>query len=215
MFLLVRMRFRIYVDTQPVKCFRRHKGYAIYMRISNFECCKCARMRLHCANALAVPRICAVTHIEGTLVRPLSANDATKKKNEMLSSSIAPCFVSGCRHRVRNVCCHSYNVRHAKDGLRERASDGAKFVVFCQLERGGSEGPSKLLSRALQVSLSLRVTSRSYLFFWLEHDLTNDNGSRIQESTKGTKCLQYVLLKYLSITLVTDVKQWPCLHAFE
>jgi len=43
--------------TQPVKRFDRAMRY-IYT-ISNLECCKCARMRFHCANALVVLRISA------------------------------------------------------------------------------------------------------------------------------------------------------------
>jgi len=57
------MQFHNHVDTQPVKRFDRAMRY-IYA-ISNLECCKCARMRFQCANALVVLRICAPY---GTLV---------------------------------------------------------------------------------------------------------------------------------------------------
>jgi len=35
----------------------------------NLECCKCARMRFHYANALVVLCICAVAHIRGNTDR--------------------------------------------------------------------------------------------------------------------------------------------------
>jgi len=34
------------------------KGLCDVYAISNFECCKCARMRFHCVNALVVLRSC-------------------------------------------------------------------------------------------------------------------------------------------------------------
>jgi len=42
------------VDTQPVKRFDRAMRY-----VYDIKCCKCARIRFHCANALVVQRICA------------------------------------------------------------------------------------------------------------------------------------------------------------
>jgi len=53
MFDSVRMQFHNHVDTKTSETFPQ--GYAI----SNLECCKCARMRFHCANALVVLRIWA------------------------------------------------------------------------------------------------------------------------------------------------------------
>jgi len=48
------------VDPQPVKRFDRAMRYIyIYDIASNLECCKCARMRFHCDNALVVLRSCA------------------------------------------------------------------------------------------------------------------------------------------------------------
>ena len=58
MFVLVRMQFHNHVDTQPVKRFERAMRCTVYT-ISNLECCTCARMRFHCANALVVLRSCA------------------------------------------------------------------------------------------------------------------------------------------------------------
>jgi len=52
MFVSVRMQFHSHADTAS-ETFRQ--GYAI----PNLECCKCATMIFHCANALVVLRICA------------------------------------------------------------------------------------------------------------------------------------------------------------
>jgi len=54
-FVLMRTQLRNHVDTQPAKRFKRCKGYALL----NSVCCKCARMRFHCANCLVVLRIYA------------------------------------------------------------------------------------------------------------------------------------------------------------
>jgi len=50
-------------DVQPMKCFKLWKGYAIYKRLLNSECCKCARMKFHCANGLLL----VLRTFEGTL----------------------------------------------------------------------------------------------------------------------------------------------------
>jgi len=55
-FVLVRMQFHNHVDAQPVKRIERATRCVYDIK---FECCKCARMRFHCANALVVLRSCA------------------------------------------------------------------------------------------------------------------------------------------------------------
>jgi len=57
-FVLVHRQFHNDVYTQPVKRFDRAMQ-CIYT-ISNLECCKCTRMRFHCANALVVLSSCAL-----------------------------------------------------------------------------------------------------------------------------------------------------------
>jgi len=54
MFALASMQLHNRVDAQPTK---RWKGYAVYT-ILNLECCKCARMILHCANIPVLLRSC-------------------------------------------------------------------------------------------------------------------------------------------------------------
>jgi len=58
-FVSVRMQFHNDVYTQPVNRFYRAMRCTVYT-ISNLECCKCARMRFHCTNALVVLRSCAL-----------------------------------------------------------------------------------------------------------------------------------------------------------
>jgi len=52
---LVRTHSRNHVNTQPVKRCKRCDIYTV----SNLECCKCARMKLHCADGLVALRSCA------------------------------------------------------------------------------------------------------------------------------------------------------------
>ena len=48
-----------------VEVFQVLQGLCKIFTILNLECCKCARMRFHCRNGLAVLRICVVAHLRG------------------------------------------------------------------------------------------------------------------------------------------------------
>jgi len=65
MFVLVRMQLSNHVATQPVKAFQALQRLCDVYTIFYLECCKCARMRFHCANGLVLLRICAVAHVKG------------------------------------------------------------------------------------------------------------------------------------------------------
>ena len=68
-------QLRSHPDAQPIKRFKRYKGYAIYAyTIFNSECCNCARMRFHCENSLVVLRGC-VTYKGTTAAKSLAFFD--------------------------------------------------------------------------------------------------------------------------------------------
>jgi len=108
MFILVRMQFHNSVDIQPAKRFERVMRYTI----SNLECCTCARMRFHCANALVVLRICAPQRERwspGSLRDLITTTVNLNRKVGNVSSQKK--IIIFHRHILSKAICHFPNVR--------------------------------------------------------------------------------------------------------
>jgi len=118
-YVSVRMQFHNYVDTQLTKRFER--AMRVYT-ISNLECCKCTRMKLHCANALLVLRSCA----------PQREHWSPGSLRDLIATTVNLNCKLGClssqkkikifhRHILLKAFCHFPNVRMKTNFFCEEA----------------------------------------------------------------------------------------------